>query len=162
MFQAICCLERLTPLELTETWSRTTSREHLKELLSGTSAIPPPITQEGIAKPCGSLFSRYSTLSRYTSHTEPYRIAICLHAKQNNRGYRTSSCALKGIALWGGIAAIVSQYHAIPRHLFDISLNAPRSFLQQKYHRDTQGEEPPNHVGNTPTNLETHLLTRRI
>ena len=33
-------------------------------------------------------------------HTDPYRIDVCLHAKQNlGGGYSTSSCPLKGIAL---------------------------------------------------------------
>ena len=47
--------------------------------LSGTGAITPPrIAPQGIAIPYRTLFSRYRTLSRYTPHTDPYRIDICL------------------------------------------------------------------------------------
>ena len=49
-------------------------------------------------------------------NTDPYCIDILLAFKTNKGVYSTSSCPLKGIALLGGIAAIVSQYCAIPRH----------------------------------------------
>ena len=83
--------------------------------LSGTGAIP-PYRAIGYSYTLSLFVFRYSTLSRYTPHIDPYRIDILLACKTKQGGYRTSSCTLKGIALLGGIAAIVSQYCAIPCH----------------------------------------------
>ena len=51
-----------------------------------------------------AMFFRYRRVSRYT-------LQICLSQprKACGKGYRSSSCPLEGIALYGGIAEIVSS-----------------------------------------------------
>ena len=65
--------------------------------------------------PYRSLFSRYSTLSRYTPHTGPYRIDICLYAKQVRGGVshvKLPSERYRGIGGYSSYSIAISRYTA--------------------------------------------------
>ena len=70
--------------------------------LSGPTARPPPYRAIGYI-PIAPMFLRYRRVSRYT----PPNFALSRPRGGVGR-YRSSSCSLESIALYGGIAEIVS------------------------------------------------------
>ena len=97
------------------TWKTPTPREDIQTKKFGfgwfkckfseflvAQPLDPPIALQGIATTIAPLFFRYRRVSHYT----PPNLS---HPKgEGSRGYRSSSCPLERIALYGGIAEIVS------------------------------------------------------
>ena len=105
------------------------------------------------------MFSRYSALSRYTPHADPYRIDICLHTEHNKGGVSHLKLPSEGYRAIGGYSSYsiaISRYTAPLRKLvvkFDGEIcggvlveNVFDDFPQQK-----KPENPlPNFAGSSP------------
>ena len=89
-----------------------TNWEKIAHHLSGPTARPPPIALEGIATPAAPMFFRDRKVSRYTP---PPKFALS-HPRGGVAAVSQLKLPLEGIALYGGIAEIVSPFDSLMGH----------------------------------------------